>query len=235
MAYTKTNWQNDQAPAINASNLNHIEDGIFNNDNNISNVNQTLGVNTNTWNSTTPYGEGDVVIYDNTIYRNISGTSTTTNPKDDTTNWDTITIFDTDSINNDLIDKTEFINNSLTNSDVEAYSCNYVNNAINPLQIYGAETKIGKWFNKDFYRQCFEITYTGGNVKILDFNYGQYVKSMKAMLVRTDGYCSEISWNSPTASANDFGILYVHYQNNAIMFNSSFTGTIYLTIEYTKN
>ena len=125
--------------------------------------------------------------------------------------------------------------NTNSNSTTDSYSCDYVNNAINPLQIYGVETKIGKWFNKDLYRQCFEITYTGGNVKILDFNYGQYVKSMKAMLVRTDGYCSEISWNSPSASSIDFGILYVNYQNNAIMFNSSFTGTIYLTVEYTKN
>lgn len=30
MAYTKTNWVNDQAPAINATNLNNIEDGIAN-------------------------------------------------------------------------------------------------------------------------------------------------------------------------------------------------------------
>ncbi len=30
MTYTKTNWVNDQAPAINATNLNNIEDGIAN-------------------------------------------------------------------------------------------------------------------------------------------------------------------------------------------------------------
>lgn len=28
MSYTKTNWQNNQAPAINAANLNKMEDGI---------------------------------------------------------------------------------------------------------------------------------------------------------------------------------------------------------------
>jgi microcystin-dependent protein len=31
MSYTKTLWINDQAPAIDATNLNHIEDGIYNN------------------------------------------------------------------------------------------------------------------------------------------------------------------------------------------------------------
>ena len=29
MAYTKTTWVNNQAPAINADNLNKIEDGIY--------------------------------------------------------------------------------------------------------------------------------------------------------------------------------------------------------------
>jgi hypothetical protein len=31
MAYTKTNWVNDSVPAINASNLNKIEQGIYDN------------------------------------------------------------------------------------------------------------------------------------------------------------------------------------------------------------
>ena len=129
MSYVKTNWVNDQAPAINATNLNKIEQGIYDNDVNISGINETLGVDTNTWIGTTAYGEGDIVIYNDKIYQNISGTSTTTNPAEDTTNWDEITIFDTDSINDDLIDKTKFIKNITTNSGVNSYSCNYVNNA----------------------------------------------------------------------------------------------------------
>ena len=42
MAYTKTVWVNNQAPAINADNLNKIEDGIFNNDAAITNANSTV-------------------------------------------------------------------------------------------------------------------------------------------------------------------------------------------------
>lgn len=36
MAYNKTNWVNGQAPALSAENLNKIEEGVFNNDANIS-------------------------------------------------------------------------------------------------------------------------------------------------------------------------------------------------------
>ena len=42
MAYTKTVWVNNQAPAINADNLNKIEEGIFNNDAAITNTNSTV-------------------------------------------------------------------------------------------------------------------------------------------------------------------------------------------------
>lgn len=136
MSYVKTNWQNDQAPAINATNLNKIEQGIYDNDINISGINETLGVDTNTWVGTTAYGEGDIVIYNDKIYQNITGTSTTTNPAEDTTNWDETSIFDTDSINDDLIDKTKFIKNTNTNSDVDTYSCNYLNNNFKPVELY---------------------------------------------------------------------------------------------------
>lgn len=36
MSYTKTNWTNDRAPAINATNLNKIENGISSNDTRIT-------------------------------------------------------------------------------------------------------------------------------------------------------------------------------------------------------
>lgn len=87
MAYTKTNWQNDQAPAINATNLNKIEQGIFNNDALLSSIMNTLGIDTQTWISTDSYVEGQVVVYKNQLYKNITGNYTTTPPDEDTTNW----------------------------------------------------------------------------------------------------------------------------------------------------
>lgn len=169
MSYVKTNWQNDQAPAINATNLNKIEQGIFNNDANISGINGTIGVDTNTWVGTTAYGKGDIVIYNDKIYQNISGTSTTTNPAEDTTNWDEITIFDTDSINDDLIDKTKFINNSSTNSGVKTYSCNYINNS----DSYSTnEVKTNKrWIDgKPIYRKVIKQVCDGGSIITINHN-----------------------------------------------------------------
>lgn len=129
MSYTKTNWQNDTAPAINATNLNKIEQGIFDNDSNISNVNETLGVDTNTWEGTTAYGEGDVVIYNNKIYQNITGTSTITNPEEDTTNWEDITIIDNVKINSSLLP----IKNTFSSSPNEIYSSSFINDLLNTI------------------------------------------------------------------------------------------------------
>ena len=92
MAYTKTTWQNDQAPAINATNLNHIETGIFDNDALIKKVLEIIGIDADTWVSTDTYNEGDIVIYQNRLYKNITGNYTTTNPAEDTTNWEETTI-----------------------------------------------------------------------------------------------------------------------------------------------
>ena len=92
MSYIKTNWQNDQAPAINATNLNKIEDGIYNNDALITKVLEIIGIDADTWVSTDTYNEGDIVIYQNRLYINISGNYTTTSPDEDTTNWQETTI-----------------------------------------------------------------------------------------------------------------------------------------------
>ncbi len=183
MSYTKTTWQNDQAPAINATNLNKIEQGIYDNDVNISGINETLGVDTNTWIGTTAYGEGDIVIYNDKIYQNISGTSTTTNPAEDTTNWDEITIFDTDSINDDLIDKTKFINNSSTNSGVKTYSCNYIND-LQPVELYyNANGTTGNITLSDSVANYNEIE--------IEFSRSGYIKTtgrIKQLNLTLDGY-----------------------------------------------
>lgn len=92
MSYVKTTWQNDQAPAINATNLNKIEQGIFDNDALASKILEILGIDNDTWVSTDTYSLGDVVVYQNRLYENITGNYTTTNPASDTTNWQEITI-----------------------------------------------------------------------------------------------------------------------------------------------
>lgn len=46
MAYTKTVWVNNQAPAINADNLNKIEQGIFDTDRNVTALTTEVGKKT---------------------------------------------------------------------------------------------------------------------------------------------------------------------------------------------
>lgn len=42
MSYTKTQWRNNQSPAINADNLNHIEQGIYDAHSNIETLLPTV-------------------------------------------------------------------------------------------------------------------------------------------------------------------------------------------------
>lgn len=57
--------------------------------NSINNDNMKLifGSNGNTWRSTGTYKIGDIVTYNNKVYKNMTGTYTSTNPESDTTNW----------------------------------------------------------------------------------------------------------------------------------------------------
>lgn len=53
-------------------------------------INETLfvalGLNTDTWSSSSSYAKGDIVIDDNKLYENITGTNSA-KPSTDTTNW----------------------------------------------------------------------------------------------------------------------------------------------------
>lgn len=234
MSYTKTNWVNDQAPAINATNLNKIEDGIFNNDNNISSINGTLGVDTNTWVGTTAYGEGDIVIYNDKIYQNISGTSTTTNPAEDTTNWDEITIFDTDSINDDLIDKTKFIKNTKNNSVVNSYSCDYINDNILDRYLIN-EVKTNKiWADgKPIYRKVLSFS-TSPTINSWDYIQHQIQNMDKPMPTCSMMVMYNGSWYY---CPNDLVIeMYINTTNLAYYNNSSALADkpAFAIIEYTK-
>ena len=52
----------------------------------------TMGVYTDDWNSATTYAIGEIAIYDNRIFKNLTGTNTATTPDLDTTNWEETTI-----------------------------------------------------------------------------------------------------------------------------------------------
>lgn len=87
MAYTKTQWVNNSEPPIDETNLNKIENGIFNNDALITKVLSAIGIATTTWSSSGTYAINDIVVYNNKLYINLTGTNTATTPDNDSTNW----------------------------------------------------------------------------------------------------------------------------------------------------
>lgn len=52
----------------------------------------TMGVYEDTWNGNYTYEEGEIAIYDNRIFKNLTGINTQITPDQDTTNWEEVTI-----------------------------------------------------------------------------------------------------------------------------------------------
>lgn len=52
----------------------------------------SLGIFTDTWTSSASFSIGDITIYDNRLFENLTGTNTATTPDNDTTNWEEISI-----------------------------------------------------------------------------------------------------------------------------------------------
>lgn len=88
MAYVKQNWENlpSTNTPITAERLNHIEDGIAeaweHGGGDTSSLMETLGLDVNTYDDTAEYVVGDIVVYNNNLYKCISNTSGDENPED---------------------------------------------------------------------------------------------------------------------------------------------------------
>ena len=75
----------------------------------------SMGLYTNNWSSTSTYSNGSIVISDNRLFKNITGTNTTTAPENDTTNWTEINIINgvVDSGSNTNGTYVKFINGTM--------------------------------------------------------------------------------------------------------------------------
>lgn len=104
MSYTKTVWEDlpSTDTPLNATNLNNIEDGIEDIDQEVEGVSQSLGVETNTYDNTATYSVGDKVIYENKIYE--CNTDISTAEDFDSSKWDLVPVIDNMKINNKLIE-----------------------------------------------------------------------------------------------------------------------------------
>lgn len=70
MAYEKQIWKDlpDETTPITTERLNHLEDGVFENDTQLSKILEALGLNNDTYDSTKTYAAGDMVIKNHAIY-----------------------------------------------------------------------------------------------------------------------------------------------------------------------
>lgn len=78
-----------------------------------------FGLGTDTWTSSYTYSIGDIVVYNDNTYKNLTGTNTTTTPDQDSTNWEVMPL----------------IVNEYNTSTKNTYPCDYLNNHQTNAQI----------------------------------------------------------------------------------------------------
>lgn len=142
--------------------INKVTDGNMNLIKQVGNqILTTMGVYTDDWNSSTTYAIGDIVIYDNRIFRNLTGTNTETTPDLDTTNWEETTIAamaggadipirptaPSNPQDDDLwIDTSDNamsganVLNDYSTSNQDTYSCEYVNGTLSEVVKSGSNS-----------------------------------------------------------------------------------------------
>lgn len=91
------------------SDMNEIKSVVNTNSQTSSN---NFGLGTDTWTSSGTYAIGDIVVYNDNTYKNLTGTNTSTTPDQDSTNWEVIPL----------------IVNEHNTSTKNAYSSSYMNN-----------------------------------------------------------------------------------------------------------
>lgn len=93
---------------VKASDMNEIKSVVNTNSQTSSN---NFGLGTNTWTSSGTYAIGDIVVYNDNTYKNLTGTNTSTTPDQDSTNWKVIPL---------IVDE-------YSTSTKNAYCCNETN------------------------------------------------------------------------------------------------------------
>lgn len=89
------NYDDKEAISVNPTipNKNKVVDSDMNLIKQVGNqILTTMGVYTDDWSSATTYAVGDIAIYDNRIFKNLTGINTATTPDQDTTNWEETTL-----------------------------------------------------------------------------------------------------------------------------------------------
>lgn len=203
--------ENASIPDINkvkADDMNEIKSVVNANSQTSSN---NFGLGTDTWTSSGTYAIGDIVVYNENTYKNLTGTNTSTTPDQDSTNWEVAPL---------IVDE-------YSNSTTNAYNCDYVNNAIK--DVYSTnETLTNKvWIDgKPIYRKVIAIGSISANVQKTGAT--GIVNCEYANLISTTGIASNGANNN---ISNAF--IYDNGTNYSVIDNDAFTN-VNMIIEYTK-
>lgn len=93
------------------------------------------------------------------------------------------------------------------------------------------EIQIGTWINgKPIYRKCYQLNKTASELIIEQINDLDVIVNCNTYLKRNDNYKNI---NNFYSNSNDYGSTYVD-TGNIIKYASTYTGTLYIVIEYTK-
>jgi hypothetical protein len=134
--------------------INKVTDDDMNEIKSVVNTNSrtssnNFGLGTDTWTSSATYSIGDIVVYNDNTYKNLTGTNTTTTPDQDNTNWEVMPL----------------ILNVYNTSTKNAYSSDYINNTFGGEIVDGTPYKTGKTYNgKDVYRLIKNLGYLPSGV-----------------------------------------------------------------------
>lgn len=168
MSYSKTNWTNNSTPAINADNLNKIEQGIYDNDAAIASANTNIGTLTNL----TTTEKSNLVGAINEVDSNTDINATNIG---DLSDLETTTQTDIVSAINEVNSKSE-IDNTYGTSQTKGYSQEYQNahNVVVSATQPTNKSKVWLQHSKNLIDGEFELgsidTTTGNDVANSNFN-----------------------------------------------------------------
>lgn len=205
--------------------INKVTDDDMNEIKSVVNTNSrtssnNFGLGTDTWTSSATYSIGDIVVYNDNTYKNLTGTNTTTTPDQDSTNWEVMPL----------------IVNEYNTSTKNAYSSNKVNELIQDTYSVN-EVKTNKvWINgKPIYRKTFV-----GVANIQASSSSAYLFTLPTGYSEIVDYYGKFTWQSfmqtfPMVWGNDACALRIvadtmHYLSNFGIGSGAYA----VTVEYTK-
>lgn len=195
------------------SDMNEIKSVVNGNSRTSSN---NFGLGTNTWTSSATYSIGDIVVYNDNTYKNLTGTNTTTTPDQDNTNWEVMPL----------------IVNEYNTSTKNAYSCDYTNNLVE--EVYSTdEIKTNKtWTDgKPIYKKTFITTNIGTfshNISNVDTIF---IDASASFNKKTTGNITPISYLSVSG---DSGCWFVNTEVFSPFGAFSNVSSATITVFYTK-